>query len=203
MVRAKVSVPYHMDNNPSDHTSLTAPLLPQDHIPEGNYEVWTPEETHLAEHIARCFALEYVYDFSARNAAIRLGFDHKAAAEVGRKLLNHWLTQRCIRKLEQRFEQDKLVTADRVLSLLYRDASNYSPGSNPIARVSAQKNLVTLMGLAKPKQVEVTTKAGAGGAGKMGGVMMVPFVMTPDQWEQHAENAQRALQQESRGGDSA
>ena len=117
-------------------------------MPRGNYTNWTADEAFEAELLAKLFANTYIIDFSAVGAAMRLGSpDYDSAATQGSVLVNHWLTQHYIRKLIDSFGATGRVSVDSVSALLWRDANDFSPTANAMARVNAQKCLATAMGM--------------------------------------------------------
>jgi len=151
-------------------------------MPAGNYETWDDTQAYEAELLAKLFANTYIRDFNAGNAAMRLGATSlESACQMGAQIANHWLTQHYIRGLIDNFGKTGVISADSVSSLLWRDASDFGPGANPIARVNAQKCLATGLGLtetqAKRKEVSDLDKV-------RGGVVWVeaPIRDLPD-WE--------------------
>lgn len=190
--------PAHMSS-----TALLRPtLLPDDpFIPRGNYDSWDEEETAQAEVRAHLFALEYVRDFSYKDAAIRLGVDPALAGKVGKALHGHWLTRAYIEQLQDRYIKDEILSRDRVAALVMRDASNFGAGSNSMARVSAQKTLVQILGMdqdsRKGKEVAALEAAGISA-----GVMFVPLFGSESTWEEIAKRNQQKIREEADSDDS-
>lgn len=173
-------------------------MLPSDpFIPAGDYDTWTNEQSIHAELVARLYALEYVKDFDNLAATIRLGVDPDLAPKVTKRLKQHWLVAAYVSQLQDRYVKDALISQDRIVSLLVRDASNFGQGSNSMARVTAQKTLVQVMGMDKTadKQAEALEKAGKGG------VMFVPLFTTEDEWERIAMANQRKIREEADSDD--
>lgn len=161
-------------------------------MPAGNYDTWTQQQAYEAELLAKLFANSYILDFSPTNTALRLGSTSvESAAVQGCLIANHWLTQHYVRKLIDSFGDTGVCTDHSVRSLLWRDASDFSPGANPMARVSAQKCLAQGLGLtetqAKRKAKDDLDKI-------RGGVIWVEARSTslPD-WEEVSLPQQKAM----------
>lgn len=117
-------------------------------LPQGDYTTWDAKQAFEAELLAKLFANTYIRDFSPANAMLRLGARDLEHAHVsGTVIANHWLTQHYIRGLIDSFGDTGIVSAHSVSALLWRDASDFSPGANPMARVNAQKCLATALGM--------------------------------------------------------
>lgn len=183
-----------------DHTMSTqnAPLPParpalltRFSVPKGNYDTWDADQAFEAEYVCKLFANSYIIDFNRTATALRLGAPHESAPTVGNQIFNHWLTQHYIQELLSRFETANLATRDRVLGLLWRDASDFSETANSMARVAAQKCLTTALGM-----TEVQAKARADETLKdlaRGGVIMVKVFGNPKDWEAQAEVSQKQM----------
>lgn len=184
----------------SAHTFSRPSLLPDDPlIPAGNYDTWSAEETAQAEVRAQLFAIEYIRDWSAINAAVRLGVDPALAKTVGQELHRHWLTCAYVEQLQDRFIKSELMSRDRLAALMARDASNFGAGANAQARVGAQKNLMTLMGCDAETQGAKARKAAD--QIKAAGVMFVPLFGTEDAWEALARQNQDKIREEADSDD--
>lgn len=157
-------------------------------MPEGDPMLWDKEESARALAIATRFSAEYVWDWDSRRAAIRCGVDPSQAKTVGKALLEHWLVQRAVRAAMSRFKKTETVTEDTVLALVHRDASDFSPFANPIARVNAQRTLAKALGLEEPrkKEVEVNLRSTSN-------VLVTPGLVGLDSWERVASDSQDAL----------
>lgn len=120
---------------------------------EGNPEEWTLEEEAYTHYLARLYAEEYTEDFCTWKAALRLGATQKAAWKLGAAVHDHPLTQHYIAEIIKTFEVRHNVTRDKILALLYRDATNYNALAKPAARVSAQKKLADILGMVENKTI--------------------------------------------------
>jgi hypothetical protein len=165
-------------------------------FPTGPMHEWNRTTRARMEAHARAFAAEYVKDFDPFQTVIRLGYegDTKELTRISKLYMRNWMTQAFIQQLMDKFEAQNIATRDRLMAITYRDAANFSPHADPKARVAAQKNLMTLMGL-DVKKKEVTHNAGSGLAA--GGVMVIPGI-SPDEWERRAAESQAALKEEVR-----
>lgn len=163
--------------------------------PPGNYDTWTEEQRFNAEHHCYCFAQEYIIDHNATDASLRLGFPVKEAHLVGLAYVQHWLVKHYVKQIEAKMIEEQVVTKSALAALMWRDASNFDPKANPIARGMAQKNLAVLMEFNPVKKVEQTNKT-AGGGGVPGGIMYVPHTMSIDDWEAEALAKQERLKAE-------
>lgn len=170
-------------------------LLKRTQMPKGDWDNWDTDTRAEAEHVALLFAQEYCKDFSPFNACCRLGVDPKQAGVVGTNLSHHWLVLHKIDEIQANFRKECFATADTVMGLLYRDASNFSPKANAMARVTAQKHLAQAMGLLKDKEEKKETQPSFT-LNATGGVMVVPGLITPDQWGSAAEKQQAQLKEE-------
>ncbi len=160
-------------------------------MPAGNYETWSDEQAYEAELLAKLFANTYILDWNAANAAMRLGAKLESAAVCGSGIANHWLTRHYIRGLIDNFGNTGIVSAHSVSALLWRDASDFSPEANPIARVKAQQCLAVAMGMTE-KQVKIKQQDDLNKI--RGGVVWVEAdVKDLDEWEKVGELEQKEM----------
>jgi hypothetical protein len=164
-------------------------------LPEYDPMLWTEDEQSSAEVCVNLFANEYLFDFSAVKAMQRLGVEEGRDATLAKRYMRHWLVQRKIRELVLRFREARIATEGNVLQLMYRDACNFSPLANPMARVAAQKQLAKVLCM-EPEDQRKKFLDEEQGAQKNGGVMVVDGVGTLDEWEQKALEEQARLKRE-------
>lgn len=153
--------------------------------------VMEPELSSAEKTLRDQFVKEYLFDFDAYQACMRVGFANQFASDYARRLMGEPYVQRRIAELskvspsdeKEQAEQDKLLTL-RVL----REAAQRGPYAS---RVAAAAKLAAILGLDAPvkSSQEVLHR---------GGVMMVPSIANLDDWEQAAEATQSKLVQESR-----
>jgi hypothetical protein len=165
-------------------------------LPTGAMQNWTDAKRIKMEAHARAFAAEYIKDFDPFQTVIRLGYegDTKELTRISKMYMRNWMTQGFIQQLQERFDEANLATRERLLALTYRDAANFSPHSDPKARVAAQRNMITLLGL-DVKKKEIDVKGSAGNV--PGGVMVIPNYSMA-QWESQAAIEQAQLKEEVR-----
>lgn len=160
-------------------------------LPTEHPLLWTIEEQAHAEACCLAFAAEYIYDWNGKQALIRCGVEAKQANALAKVYLAHPLVQRCIRAAIQNFKEQQLATQDAALAFIYRDASDFSPYANPLARVNAQKTLARYL------QMDLTPAERAPGSGinvnNHGGVMVVEKLSSVDEWEQETTTQQEQL----------
>jgi hypothetical protein len=161
-------------------------------LPTEDPMLWDAEQTTAAEVCAALFANEYLYDFSGPRAMLRLGVKEDRAGPLAKEYCKHWLVMRKLRDSIQNFRNQQIATDDNVLSLMYRDACNFSPDANPIARVSAQRQLAKVLCMEPDDKL----KAMSHEATPNGGVMVVDGLGTIADWEQRAATAQARLKEE-------
>lgn len=162
-------------------------------LPADDPMLWDADEEVTAEVCGTLFANEYLYDFSATRAMERLGVSGDRATSLGKSYLKHWFVQRKIRSIIQNFREANIANEGNILSLMYRDASNFHPLANPVARVNAQKQIAKVMCMEpddKIKAMNVNAKATGGG------VMVVPAMGSMADWERDTAAEQARLKAE-------
>lgn len=141
------------------------------------------------------FVDEYLTDFDALAAAIRIGFLRSVAEEYAQQLIQDPYVQQQISKRQAELEANPKEAAKRRRRLtemaLYREAHYKGPGSSHAARVSALAKLAAIYDMDAPTRIEkkVTHR---------GGVMMIPVIASLDEWEKAAQNSQQRLVDEAR-----
>ena len=137
--------------------------------------------------IRRLFVAEYVKDFSGTNALARMGFTYTQPASVANRWLQEPYTQHILDKYVEECEGEALVTRNKILASLVREANSYGLDSSGASRVSALGKLAKILGLEITK-IEANVAVA-------GGIMLVPMGGTPDDWERNAAQSQRELKQ--------
>jgi len=157
-------------------------------LPTDHPLLWSFEQQTHAEACAMLFSSEYMFDFDARKALLRLGVDPEACRALVKQYMTHPLVQRFIRHRMQNFKTQNVLTQDTVLAWIYQEATDKTPFSNPLARVKAQQILakhLKLEGQDESTSISVVN----------GGVMLVAPMDSPESWEKKASEAQRKLQE--------
>ena len=70
------------------------------------------------------FAIEYLKDKNATQAAIRAGYSKKTAAAIGWELLEHPNIQQIIREKQEEARRNATITVDGIVEQLQEIASN-------------------------------------------------------------------------------
>lgn len=159
-------------------------------LPQDDPMMWTKEEQARAETCAALFAAEYLHDWDAYQALIRLGVPPSDAKLVAKSYMSHWLVLRNIKVRIRNFKRDNMVNADVALAMVARDASDFGRFANPLARVKAQSTLVKILEMDMPMDKR---NGGLGAGGSQGGVMVVGPVMDAEAWEADAAPSQEEL----------
>jgi hypothetical protein len=161
-------------------------------LPLDDPMLWTTDEQTTAEVCSLLFAQEYFYDFNAKGALIRLGVSEDRAGDLAKHYMKHWMVQRQLRECTMNFRRTKIATEDSVLSLIWRDASNFGAFSNPVARVNAQRQLSKVLCMEpedKRRALETVESPN-------GGVMVVDGATSLEDWEVGTVIEQKLLKEE-------
>lgn len=165
-------------------------------LPDDDPLLWDDDEQTTAEVCATLFVQEYLYDFSATRAMERLGVEHDRCVSLGKEYQRHWFVQRKVRQAVMRFREAGVATEGNVLSLIYRDACNFSPLANPVARVASQKTLAKLLCMEPEDRLRRDKHEAGEGDDTDGGVMLVDGMARLDEWEERTAEAQAKLKEE-------
>jgi phage terminase small subunit len=156
-----------------------------------------PEEErqyNFREKLLRDFFInEYLVDYDQVAAAVRVGYGKQYAQEMSVCFMNEPYVVRKIKEREQTTtEADPEVVRNRILAGLYREANYNGPGSSQAARVAALSKLASLYGMdpAIRSQQELLHKQQMVDGS---GTIIVPGLMTEEQWEEAASKQQEAL----------
>jgi hypothetical protein len=171
-----------------DRESLEA-LPIQDPAEMGEERQYTHRERALRD----LYVKEYLTDYDPVGAAIRVGYNRGIAKEYAVRFMEEPYVLRQIAKMEAApsDESGEDLMKKQIIAGLKREANYRGPGSSQAARVAALAKLAHLHGMEPASKVkqEVT---GADGA-PLAGQIVIPGVMTPDQWEQIAAQQQSDL----------
>lgn len=158
----------------------------------------TREEMALREQ----FAKEYVVDFNAYNACLRMGMASGLSVDYARLFLQdsyvqHVLTQLTFKKHAVDPNDDPaaahrelMASRQKIIAGLEREAFNYGAGSTQSARVAALSRLAAIYKLDESGTQDDDDIP-------KGGVMVVPQGMTNEQWEAAASDSQNKLAEDS------
>lgn len=141
------------------------------------------------------FVEEYLVDFNAIKAAIRIGFREQFAKDYSSQFMAEPFVQRLIKERqdespEDEFEEEEVLKR-RVLKGLVREANYFGPGSSHTGRVAALTRIAEITKLSNgDKNVNVNVT---------GGVMQVPGIASIEDWQKEAESSQEKLVEDTRG----
>jgi hypothetical protein len=140
------------------------------------------------------FVAEYLIDYSATRACMRLGFPKEFAEEWAQKLMAEPYVQKKLAAMSLQKPADEKQEAEferaRVKNRLMYEAHYYGPGSSQAARVAALAQLTKIFGLEAAKKVDVNVK-------DRGGVMRAPGIADLNDWEQAASSSQDSLMRDA------
>lgn len=140
--------------------------------------------------LRREFVKQYLVDYDAHAAALRVGFLANIADDYAKQFMGESFVQKLIAEHESKVALDegpeREAQKKRVMAQLMREAHFTGKGSSHAARVAALGKLAALFGL--------EPQSGAGSAtGPQGGVMVVPARVSANDWENGAASSQGAL----------
>lgn len=164
-------------------------------IPEGIVE---PDNlaahlTHREKALRDLFVNEYLVDYDAKSAAIRVGYGQSYAHEMATRLMQcSYVQQQITLKEKTTEEEDDAAMRKRVITGLIREANYKGPGCSPSARVAALSKLAAIQGMDAPTRSK-TEITGPDGQPLGGGVFVVPGICTVEDWEARAAAQQAAL----------
>ena len=140
------------------------------------------------------FVKEYLKDYDAFKAAIRLGYTNGFARTFSAQFMNEPYVLNQIQKVEIGADEDfdEEIQKKKIVTSLWREANLFGMGSSQSARVAALAKLSAFYGMDAPSrsQQELTGKDGQ----PLGsGVFVVPGLVTAEEWAKQAEVQQAAL----------
>ncbi len=140
--------------------------------------------------VRRLFVAEFVKDFNAVAALLRLGFQFEAPNVVATRWLKEPYTQYLLDQYIDGATEKALITRNKVIAALNREANSYGLDSSGASRVSALGKLAKILGM-EIDRTEVSVAVA-------GGIMLVPLAASPEDWEKNASKAQLELKEESK-----
>lgn len=150
---------------------------------------------------AQAFAKEMLVDFNPVKALLRSGLISQEEAETrsaqslyktAQRYERDPYVQQALRDFIHRVESDKIVSRERILYGLLEEACYHGPGASASARVAAWSKLAKLMGMELPPEGEKKATDAPGG------VLLIPFAPSIEQWEQAAMGQQAKLKADVR-----
>jgi hypothetical protein len=160
----------------------------------GEADAIAKQLTHRERALRDLFAKEYLSDYDALAAAIRIGYGKSYAQEYAVRFMNCPYVLQQIQKLEKEATgDDPDVMRNMVRRGLIREAHYRGPGATASARVAAFAKLAELEGLNAPKKTINEMTGPDGQPLNMGGVFVVPGVCSVEEWEAAAAKQQEDL----------
>lgn len=141
-----------------------------------------PEQIALRDR----FIQQYVIDYDAVEATMRIGYSRDVAMHISRQFLNCEYVAFKIQKWEDENDGDLDIEQRRIFAALRKESRYYGPGSSHAARVAALAKLASLRKMDQPIKHEHDVNS-------KGGVMVVPGVASVDDWQRAAIESQKAL----------
>jgi hypothetical protein len=141
------------------------------------------------------FVAQYLVDYDAYKACIRIGYTPPFAKEFSNRFLNEQYVLTKIAETEGtkgEVKPDEEAEKKRIIAGLWREANNLGYGSSQSARVAALAKLSAFYGMDAPTKSK-TELTGADGQPLNAGVFVVPGLMTTEDWERQAQAQQEAL----------
>lgn len=137
------------------------------------------------------FINEYLVDYDATAAAIRVGYGRAIAKEFGARFMQEPYVLRQISKREGSVDpnnpEDDDAARRKIIAGLVRESNYRGPGSSQAARVAALSRLSQIYGMDMSKKPEDDPNEALEGS------FVVPGVMTPEQWAKEAAKQQEDL----------
>lgn len=155
----------------------------------GELPAFEPEMSVREKALRDCFVAEYLVDYDAVCACLRIGFNNQFAKEFAIKLMAEPYVQKRINEVRFQDIPEKDLEAynkKRIASKLMQEAHYMGPGSSHAARVAALSKLAALNNMEPAKKVDATVN-------HRGGVMAVPGIAKLDDWEKAASASQDTL----------
>ena len=140
------------------------------------------------------FVVEYLTDYDAYKAAIRIGYAPAYAKQFGGQFMQEPYVLGKIRDAEGGTTDDLDVEVQKrmIVTALWREAKNMGAGSSQAARVAALSKLSAFYGMDAPKTSK-TELTGPDGLPLGSGVFVVPGMVTAEEWAKQAEAQQEEL----------
>lgn len=163
----------------------------------------TDVKGRLTKDMALVLAREYVKHGDMRHALVSTGFaDEETSPSQMSKLATKVRQSRNFAEafdhVVTAFDSHELLTRERVLAGLFLEASDRFGPTSAAARVSAWSKLAQLIGMEGGDSEAQRDAALRKELSAPGGVLMVPFVSSIEQWEQNAMSMQAQLKADVR-----
>lgn len=161
---------------------------------ESSTSQYSPALTKAEMELRDRFVAEYLADYDAYKAAIRIGYAPAYAKDFCVRFMQEPYVLGKIRLAEGGSQDDLDVETQKkmIVAALWREAKNMGAGSSQAARVAALAKLSAFYGMDAPKTSK-TELTGADGLPLGAGVFVVPGMVTAEEWAKQAEAQQEEL----------
>lgn len=154
----------------------------------------------LTKDVALVLAREYVKHGDMRHALVSTGFadEDTSPSQMGKlatKVRQSRNFAEAFDHVVTAFDSHELLTRERVLSGLFLEASDRFGPTSAAARVTAWSKLAQLIGMEADSKRESDLQKELAAPG---GVLLIPFVQSIEQWEQSAMAMQAQLKADVR-----
>jgi hypothetical protein len=155
---------------------------------------FAPQLTKAEMELRDRFVVEYLMDYDAYKAAIRIGYAPAYAKDFCQRFMTEPYVLSKIRDAEGGTTDDLDVDSQKkmIVAALWREAKNMGAGSSQAARVAALSKLSAFYGMDAPKTSK-TELTGPDGLPLGSGVFVVPGMVTAEEWAAQAEKQQEEL----------
>lgn len=173
-------------------------MIPPPPEPPYNHEVSgdmaAPDLTWRERALRDLFVQEYLVDYDQFAAALRCGYSDAYAREQSVKLMNEAYVRQRIKDQEVLPAEDDNPEKMKnyVVVGLRREANYRGAGASPSARVAALAKISSIYGLDAPTKTK-NEHTGADGTVLMAGTIVIPGLMTMEQWAEAAGKQQADL----------
>jgi hypothetical protein len=155
-------------------------------LPKWADDVIVEDLTVEEKNVRDVFVKQYLYDYDARSAIVRVGFSVNYAEYYADKFMAEPYVLRKI--LEQEQKQSHVEVTKKAKALVIRrlhEQANYKGrGSSHSARIAALSKLAQLYNMEPEKKFDLTGQSG---------VMAVPAMQSPKDWGEGAKDSQSKL----------
>jgi hypothetical protein len=163
-------------------------------VDPGSVEDVASRLTHRERALRDLFVKEYLTNYNALEAAIRVGYGQSYAKEYAVRFMNCPYVMSQISKMETTADEASPDAMRKmVIRGLIREANYTGPGASAGARVAAFAKLAAIQGLDAPKKSIHEMTGPDGQPIATGGVFVVPGVATIEEWAAVAEKQQADL----------
>lgn len=155
-------------------------------LPEWADDVIVEDLSAKEKTVRDVFVKQYLYDYDARSAVVRVGFSANYAEYYADKFMSEPYVLRRILDLEQKQSHLEVTKKAKALVIrrLHEQANFKGKGSSHAARITALSKLAQLYDMEPEKKFDLSNQSG---------VMIVPAMQSPKDWGEGAKDSQSKL----------